>query len=32
MDDPAGAERMGAQALAFVSGLTWPDTISTLTQ
>jgi glycosyltransferase involved in cell wall biosynthesis len=32
MDDRAGVERMGAEAHAFVSRLTWPDTIRTLTQ
>jgi glycosyltransferase involved in cell wall biosynthesis len=32
MDDPAGIERMGAQALAFVSTLTWPATIRSLTE
>jgi glycosyltransferase involved in cell wall biosynthesis len=32
MDDPAAMERMGGQALAFVSALTWPETIRTLTE
>jgi hypothetical protein len=31
MQDRTAAERMGAAALAFVSRLTWPDTIRALT-
>jgi glycosyltransferase involved in cell wall biosynthesis len=32
MDDGSEAERMGSQALAFVSGLTWEKTVATLTE